>query len=391
MFLPRQFHIMVTENPDEENIKKAMWRLPAYMFLINLFVIPIALGGLILNGGDTSQADYFVLTLPLSAGHPWLAVLVFIGGLSASAGMVMVASITISTMILNHLVMPVILKLKIRTHDFSGVLINLKRLGVLGVILLGYVYFRIIGESYALVNIGLVSFMAAPQFAPAIIGGLYWRRANRQATTTGLLFGFILWFYTLVIPSFARSGWIDSDILHDGLFGIALLKPLELFGLRGFDIYSHSLFWSLLFNLSAYLTLSFFTKQSETETLQADKFVDALNETVEPIQRKRISKAPTIVEFVGLMSKFIGEKPANAAISEYLQDRAIDTRGSLADHEIPALNTFADRTLDGHDSPQAVSGPDLRVRVSRRQRRYGGHSGWRSCPGEGGGGRRGRD
>ncbi|MBE9485646.1 MAG: SpoIIE family protein phosphatase [Chloroflexi bacterium] len=348
MFLPRQFHIMVTENPDEENIKKAMWRLPAYMFLINLFVIPIALGGLILNGGDTSQADYFVLTLPLSAGHPWLAVLVFIGGLSASAGMVMVASITISTMILNHLVMPVILKLKIRTHDFSGVLINLKRLGVLGVILLGYVYFRIIGESYALVNIGLVSFMAATQFAPAIIGGLYWRRANRQATTTGLLFGFILWFYTLLIPSFARSGWIDSDILHDGLFGIALLKPTELFGLRGFDIYSHSLFWSLLFNLSAYLTLSFFTKQSETETLQADKFVDALNETVEPIQRKRISKAPTIVEFVGLMSKFIGEKPANAAISEYLQDRTIDTRGSLADHEIPALKTFAERTLAGH-------------------------------------------
>jgi len=224
MFLPRQFHIMVTENPDENHIKKAMWRFPAYIFLINLFVIPIALGGLILNGGDTAQADYFVLTLPLSSGHPGLALLVFIGGLSASAGMVMVSSVTISTMILNHLIMPVILKMKVPVQDFSGILINLKRLGIIGVVFLGYFYFKIIGDSYALVNMGLISFMAATQFAPAVIGGLYWKRANRKAAATGLLLGFLLWFYTLLIPSFVRSGWLNSDILQNGLFGIELLN-----------------------------------------------------------------------------------------------------------------------------------------------------------------------
>ncbi len=120
MFLPRQFHIMVTENSDENHIKQAMWRFPAYLFMINIFVLPIALGGLILNGGDTSQADYFVLTLPLSSGHPWLALLVFIGGLSAAAGMVMVSSVTISTMILNHLIMPVILKMNVHIQDFQA-------------------------------------------------------------------------------------------------------------------------------------------------------------------------------------------------------------------------------------------------------------------------------
>lgn len=349
MFLPRQFHIMVTEIADEEHIKKAMWGFPAYTFLINLFVIPIALGGLILNGGDSSQADFFVLSLPLQSGHRWLALLVFLGGLSASAGMVMVSSVTISTMIHNHLVMPFILRMKIQIQDFSGILINLKRLGIVGVVFLGYFYFKIIGDSYALVNMGLISFLAATQFAPAVIGGLYWKRANHKAATVGLILGFLLWFYTLLIPSFVRSGWLDIDILNHGLYGIELLKPLELFGLRGFDIYSHALFWSLLFNISAYLTISFFSKQSETEALQADKFVDALraDRLISP-RLKRISKAPTVMEFVELMSKFIGDKQANQAITEFLENREINARGSLADHEIPHLKSFTERTLAGY-------------------------------------------
>ncbi len=348
MFLPRQFHIMVTENVDEKHIRTAMWRFPAYMFMINLFVIPIALGGLILNGGDTSQADYFVITLPLSAGHPWLALLVFLGGLSASAGMVMVSSVTISTMILNHLVMPVILKLKLHSEDFSGVLVNLKRFGIVGVVFLGYFYFRLIGDSYALVNMGLISFMAATQFAPSVIGGLYWKRANRKAATIGLLLGFALWFYTLLIPSFVRSGWISADILQNGLFNIALLRPLELFGLRDFDIYTHSLFWSLLFNLGAYLVISFFTRQTESEAHQANHFVDVFGTQAKPKQLKRISKAPTVLEFVGLMSKFIGEKQANSAITEFLSGHEIDARGSLPDHDIPKLKNFTERTLAGY-------------------------------------------
>jgi len=349
MFLPRQFHIMVTENSDPQHIKQAMWRFPAYMFLINLFVLPIALGGLIMNGGDTSQADYFVLTLPLSSGHTWLALLVFVGGLSASAGMVMVSAVAIATMILNHLVMPIILKLNMHVQDMSGLLINLKRVNILGVIFLGYFYFRVIGDSYALVNIGLISFMAATQFAPAVIGGLYWKRANCKAAIAGISCGALIWFYTLLVPSFVRSGWLDSDILQNGLFGISLLKPLELFGLRGFDIYTHCLFWSMLVNLGAFLTISFFVRQKEPETMQAHKFVDTTTEIQAlPGRLKRISKAPTVVEFVELMSKFIGEKPAQAAISEFINQQEIDARGSLSDLEIPHLKSFTERTLAGH-------------------------------------------
>ncbi len=348
MFLPRQFHIMVTENADEKHIKEAMWRFPGYMFLLNIFVIPIALGGLLLNGGDTSQADYFVINLPLAAGHPWLALLVFIGGFSASAGMVMVSSITLSTMILNHLIMPLILRLNVNINDFSAILINLKRFGIFAVVFLGYFYYRVIGDSYALANMGLISFIAASQFAPAVIGGLYWKRANKKAALVGLILGFLFWFYTLLVPSFVLSGWMESSILDLGPFGIGLLRPLQLFGLTGFDIWSNSLFWTMFFNLGAFLALSFFCKQKSDEREHALLFVDAYAETQVPGQRRRISKAPTIMEFVELMSKFIGEKPANTAITAYLQDQEINSRGSMADHEVPALKAFTERTLAGY-------------------------------------------
>ncbi len=347
MFLPRQFHIMVIENSNEEHIRDAMWRFPVYMCLINIFVVPIALGGLLLTDGNTANADYFVLHLPLQTGHTWLALFVFIGGFSAAAGMVMVESVALSTMILNHLVMPLILRLHIRTADISRVLINIKRLGILAVIGLGYLYFRIIGESYALVNIGLVSFVAATQFAPALIGGLYWKRANVRGATAGLVLGFAVWFYTLLVPSFIRSGWFKSDLLESGLFGIPFLRPLELFGLTGFDIWTHSLFWTLFFNVGAFLTLSFLTEPDRREEEQAVKFVHAFDHPAEPERLTRLSRAPTVMEFVELMTKFIGEKQAHAAIAQYLGNREIDARGSLSEYELPGLKRFTERTLAG--------------------------------------------
>lgn len=347
MFLPRQFHIMVIENCREEHIRSAMWRFPAYMFLINLFVIPIALAGLLMSNGETSSADYFVLTLPLQNGQPWLALLVFIGGFSASAGMVMVSSVALSTMILNHLLMPIILKIQTRSRNLSEVLINLKRIGIVVVIFLGYLYYRLLGESAALVNIGLISFVAATQFAPAVIGGLYWRQATRRGATIGLTLGFIAWFYTLLIPSFVQSGWIDATIIEQGLFGLTVLKPTALFGLGGFDIWTHALFWTMFVNLGSYLAFSLLSSPRAEEIEQAHKFIDVYNQIVVPAERTRITKAPTIIEFVDLMAKFIGEKPAHTAISSYLGDREIDEKGSLSEQELPKLKRFTELTLAG--------------------------------------------
>ncbi|WP_027389588.1 SpoIIE family protein phosphatase [Chrysiogenes arsenatis] len=349
MFLPRQFHAMVIENSNEEHIKTAMWCFPAYMFAINLFVIPLALGGLLLNGGDTTQADFFVLLLPMQHGHPWLAMLVFLGGFSAAAGMVMVCSVALSTMILNHLIMPIILRLRIETADISGILLSIKQVGIVGVVLLGYFYYRIIGDTYALVNIGLISFLAATQFAPSLIGGLFWKRGNHLGATVGLVLGFAVWFYTLLVPSFIRSGWLESTLLDDGLFGFSFLRPLELFGLTGFDIWTHALFWTMLFNLGSYLALSLLTRPTEIEARQAVKFVDVFggSSRIAP-QRERITQAPSVREFEELMAKFIGEKQARVAIQRYLEvhDLAPDTK-RLPEKAVVAMKQFTERTLAG--------------------------------------------
>lgn len=345
LLLPRQFQVMVLENAHESHLDSAAWRFPAYLFLINLFIMPIAVAGILLTGSGAG-ADYFVLTLPMQAGYPWLALLAFLGGFSASAGMVMVESVAVSTMLFNHVLMPVVVRFKPRAW-FPLLLINLKRLGIVLVILLGYLYQSVVGDSYMLANMGLISFSAAIQFAPALIGGLYWPRGNRTGAITGLLLGFAVWSYTLLFPSLMQAGQWQTDILLYGPFNLALLKPQALFGLTGLDPWTHSLFWSMFLNISAYLALSVLYGQGEKEREQVDKFVRVFApETGTPHwETKRLSKPVTIVQFVNLMSKFIGEPQAHAAISDYLGEREIDGKGGVSEFELPNLKRFVEKTL----------------------------------------------
>lgn len=347
MLLPRQFQIMVIENSDEKHIKEAMWRFPAYLFAINLFVIPLAFAGILINGSN-SGADYFVLTIPMNTNHPWLALLAFLGGFSAAAGMVIAESVATSTMVLNHLIMPLVLRLKVK-ESFAKQLLALKRISVFGIVFLGYAYFKIIGDSYTLVNIGLISFSAAAQLAPALIGAMYWKRGNAIGAFAGIFCGFVIWAYTLLIPSFIMSGWWESDLLTEGLFGISILKPMELFGLTGLGMWSNSLFWSMLFNIGSYLLFSILLEQNETEQEQTIKFISPYNrdERLDAWETKRLSKPVTIVEFVSLMENFIGEKNAHAAISEYLVEHEIDEKGMVSEFELPSLKRFVEKTLAG--------------------------------------------
>jgi sigma-B regulation protein RsbU (phosphoserine phosphatase) len=347
MFLPRQFQIMVIENSNENHIKEAMWRFPVYLFAINLFVIPLAFAGILLNGSNNG-ADYFVLTIPMNTNHPWLALLAFLGGFSAAAGMVIAESVATSTMVLNHLLMPMVLKFRV-TESFAPLLLNLKRVSIFVIVFLGFAYYNIIGNTYTLVNIGLISFSAAAQLAPALIGALYWRRGNQIGALAGIFSGFVVWIYTLLIPSFIMSGWWQTDLLEKGLFGIELLKPTELFGLTGLGMWSNAFFWSMLFNIGSYLLFSIVLEQNETEREQSGKFVDPYNrdERQDAWETKRLSKPVTIMEFVNLMENFIGETHAHAAISEYLAEHEIDEKGMVSEFELPSLKRFVEKTLAG--------------------------------------------
>jgi Na+/proline symporter/nitrogen-specific signal transduction histidine kinase len=324
MFLPRQFQVAVIENKDERHLNKAIWLFPLYMLAINLFVLPIAFGGNLRFPDGSVDADTFVLTLPMAAKQESLALLVFIGGLSAATGMVIVETIALSTMVCNDLVMPVLLRMKglrlAERRDLTALLLGIRRGAIVLMLLLGYLYFRLAGEAYALVSIGLVSFAAVAQFAPALLGGIFWKGGTRGGAICGLAAGFLVWAYTLLLPALVRSGWLPAGLLEHGPYGIELLKPLELFGLAGLDQITHAMIWSMIANVGSYAAVSLLGTRDPQETQQASVFVDAYRQgdtPGAPFWRGTASAA----ELYRLLTRFIGAESADAAFREFARSR----------------------------------------------------------------------
>ena len=320
VFLPRQFQVMVVENVREDHLRRAVWVFPLYMLLINLFVLPIALGGLLYFGPGQANAENYVLSLPLAAGQHALALFVFIGGLSAATGMVIVETIAVSTMVSNELVLPLLLRWQhLRNsggQDFSRTLLGIRRAAILGVLVRGYVYFHLAGEAYALVSIGLISFAAVAQFGPVVLGGMYWKGGTRHGALAGLLAGFLMWAYTLMLPSIAKSGWLDMGFIAQGPWGLAWLRPEQLLGLQGFDGLTHSLFWSLLANLGAYVGVSLWRAPSGHEASQALLFVDVFQRTSASSPVFWRGRANTR-DLLRLSERFLGGSKANTLFEAY--------------------------------------------------------------------------
>ena len=349
LFLPRQFHVAVVENYDEKHILTAKWFFPLYMLLINLFVFPIAVGGL-LQGHAIHQADTFVLTLPLLHGGPWLTLLVFIGGFSAATGMIMISSMTMATMITNHLLLPLVgwfRWLNFLKHH----LLRCRWVAVAGFILMGYWFERRIGESYILVNIGLISFAAVLQFAPAILGAIFWRRGNKAGAILGLSAGFMIWGYTLLIPSFVKSGWISSALLEKGPWGIEFLRPEQLLGLGGIDPLSHTVFWSMFFNIGLYVLGSLYFEGSESEHSLAEEFVGSLATTTTfrpAVPREAyIDLAVKRKEMQNLLSQYFSEPEATAMVERSLRTAAIEGKKRISIVDLVELHSEVEKSLAG--------------------------------------------
>jgi Na+/proline symporter/nitrogen-specific signal transduction histidine kinase len=361
LFLPRQFQVAVVENVDERHLRKAAWLVPLYLLLINVFVLPIAVAGLLTFPGGGVDTDTFVLAVPIANGASGLALLGFIGGLSAATGMVIVETIALSTMVCNELVMPLLLRwhgLRLGERgDLTRLLIAIRRWSIVFLLLLGYGYYHFIGGSYALVSIGLLSFAAMAQFAPAIIGGIYWKGATRAGALAGLSAGFVIWLYTLLFPSFARSGWLPMSFIEAGPWGIALLRPYALFGLTGWDNFSHSLFWSMVANLGLYVGISLTTRQSAIERIQATRFVEVFRQG-EPGDRLKLWRgSATYEDLHELAARFIGKARADQSFSDYAQRRRL-----ALSRQLPAdadLVSFTERLLAG-----AIGAASARVMVA---------------------------
>ena len=230
--LPRQFHVTFVENVSDDELKKASWLFPLYLIVINIFVVPVAMAGtLIFRGTDVPQ-DMYLLALPLHTGSQIFTFIAFLGGLSAAAAMVVVETVALSIMVTNDLLMPLILKRRAASasnrQDMSGLLLNIRRAAMLSIILLAYAFYDRIGNA-SLAEIGLLSFTAIAQFAPAFFVGLIWRRATARGAAAGILAGFAVWAYTLLLPKLIEDTALGSAILRDGPFGIAFLRPEMLF------------------------------------------------------------------------------------------------------------------------------------------------------------------
>ena len=316
--LPREFQVTVVENTDENHLRTASWLFPLYLMLISLFVLPIAIAGLdVLPEG--SNPDMFVLTLPMWARQEEIALLAFLGGFSSATSMVIVACIALSTMVSNHLIMPVALRLRWISLDASGeirrFLLTSRRLSICLMLVLGFLYFRVKGNSDALASIGLISFAGGAQVMPSLIGGLFWRRANAGAALAGLVAGALLWAYTLFLPSFAGDFIVSSHVIADGLFGWPALRPYALFGLDRFDPLLHSLFWSLSVNTLLFVVLSLAREAGPLERLQATLFVDVFRTPAEAA-RGLVRRSATTRDLRRLASRILGGDEARRLFRE---------------------------------------------------------------------------
>ena len=350
LLLPRQFHVTVTENNSEAELKRAVWLFPLYLLLINLFVVPIAAAGM-LTFGAGADGDAFVLALPMSVDADAVTLAAFAGALSAATAMVIVETVALSIMISNDLVIPLILARRSTARpseaaahpgggDMGRLILAVRRGAILVVLMLAYAYYRAVGDSAALAQIGLLSFAAIAQFAPAFFGGLVWRRATARGAIAGMLVGFAVWLYTLMLPNFAATGLLPSDFLETGPFGIWLLRPQALFSFA-FDPFIHGVFWSLASNLAAFVFFSLTRAPEPIERLQASIFVPA---DLSPAPVLRLGRtAVTVEDLRSTVARYLGEERTARAFARHAADHGV----VLADHAAadPALLRFTEQLL----------------------------------------------
>jgi Na+/proline symporter/signal transduction histidine kinase len=324
LLLPRQFHVTVVENHDEREIKRAAWLFPLYLFLINLFVLPIALAGMLTFSAGSVDSDMYVLALPLAAKSDLLTLIAFVGGLSAATAMVIVESVALAIMVSNDIVVPLMLKRRERLitegTDVGRMLLTVRRVAIVVILLLAYFYYRSAGAAQ-LASIGLLSFAAIAQLAPAFFGGLFWKRATARGAMAGMTIGIMTWAYTLLVPSFADAGLVAFTLLSEGPWGIAMLRPQALFGLD-LPPLLHGVVWSLSLNIIAYIGFSLTRAPASIERLQGDLFVPSDLTPISPTFRLW-RPAVTIEELSTTVARYLGEERTRTSFDSYASSRGI--------------------------------------------------------------------
>jgi len=363
--LPRQFHVLAVEARGGESHSR--WGVPLYLVLFSLAVIPItAAGNLIVQNID--NADLYVLLLPMMQGENLLSIVSYLGGFAAATGMVIIANIALSTMVSNDLVFPLLLRYK-KNFSEKGIhasLLFIRRAIVFILMLMAYGYYSLGGTDTSLQSIGLISFAAAIQFLPSIVGGLYWRRGHRNGALMGLVSGFVIWIYSLLLPSLANSSWMPSGfiaLLNDQQ---SLLNPQSILGFSFGDSLTHGVFWSLLANISCYVFFSIKARTSLTDNLQASAYVDVYGE--QAVSHMQADYEFLVSDLFELCARFTGRQRTYEYFLEYGYN-IDEISGEAASKDMQALSerllarsigaATAEHIINSASKPSQVAGKNL--------------------------------
>ncbi|OAF18231.1 hybrid sensor histidine kinase/response regulator [Bradyrhizobium neotropicale] len=322
--LPQAFHVAVVENEAPSHTRTAAWLYPTYLALFSLLILPIAAAGLN-RFGAMMDPDTYVISLPIAANASTISLIAFLGGLSAATGMVIMTSVALSTMLCNDVIMPLLLRsrffgLRAQSRPMTSVLVAVRRFSILGILLLAYLMHRLVNQAYPLTVIGLLSFVAVAQFGPAFVGGLFWQRANKTGAAIGIAVGLCIWAYTLLLPSAAPLWPAIEEIVRQGPWQFASLRPNALFGLEGVDPISHAALWSLGANLVCFLMFSALGRQSTVERNQAAAFADGVvRESIPKLSSRVVVR---LDDLRALALRFVGAERGAAAFDSYIAARS---------------------------------------------------------------------
>src|SRR5580692_4284070 len=318
VLLPRQFHVSVVENSSDAEVGRARWLFPLYLVAINLFVIPIAIAGLVTFPFGAVDSDMYVLALPIEGDAPLLSITVFVGGLSAATAMVIVECVALSIMVSNDIIVPLVLQrapaARAGRKDFGDFLLGVRRVAIFAIMAMAYFYYRALGNTQ-LAAIGLLSFAAIAQLAPAFFGGLFWRRATARGAMAGMLVGVAVWVYTLFLPSFLEGNTAGLLLLQHGPLGIETLRPQALFG-SNLPQLLHGVLWSLSLNIVTYVLLSLSRRPSSIERMQADLFAPSVLTPMTPTFR-RWRTTVTVQDIQSTVAQYLGPDRARDSFQAF--------------------------------------------------------------------------
>ncbi|MBZ9605628.1 hybrid sensor histidine kinase/response regulator [Phyllobacterium chamaecytisi] len=355
LLLPNQFYLTIVQNRGASELGMARWFVPLFLLIIGIFVLPIsAIGSMVLPA--QASADFYFLSLPLAAGRHWLAIVAFAGGISAATTMIIAPSILLSVMISNDLILPVLLRrANINSpeiaKDFTKIIPNLRRAALIGILIAAFAYQFVVSVRVDFAVMALISAIAMMQLLPPLLGGLFWRRGTARGAIWGMLAGFCVWAYTMVLPTMLDSG---SSIVVDGPFGLAALRPHALFGLEASN-YINSLFWSLSVNIALFIAGSLSRSATPLERIQASIFIADAALSMNAVGS--LQPSVTVDQLKMTISKYIGNEQTDLAFKSFHKQENIALEGSDA-ADFKTVH-FAEQLLSG-----IVGSPSARMILS---------------------------